>query len=298
MIASVEAPSSTEGSSGRRSLPAGTARSGRDRADDRAEAPAEAEPGQTVVGAGSDDEAEDDRGDSRGQSRTEPDCQAGQDPDQHGRWLGQAGMRDEGAEGQMAWETEHRRELREEDQDRDRILEAGHHRGGDVPDQSAEPEEPEQGLDDPGEEDDEEGEEEDLGGGRARQAPRDDRGQQEGHEAAGGIHQHVAIAQQQDGERDEDGAVEARPDGHGQVLVPQGLEGQHSVSHAHRDREQGGGDPAHDVPSEAAQVESLRHRLGVDRLIRGSGVGAHRAGYQPEGARRASATTRRHFDRS
>jgi hypothetical protein len=188
-------------------------------ADDRAKAFALAQRGQAIVGPGSDDEAEHDRGDPRGRSRTEPDGQACQDPDQEGQRLGQRGVLDELKRRHVPRHAEHGGQLGEEDQDRDGVLEARHDGRGDISDQVAEAQDPEQGLEDSGKEDDEKDQNERLATGGLSQPPGDDGGEQEGHHAARGIHQRVAVAEEQDGEREEDGAVEAGEDADGDILV-------------------------------------------------------------------------------
>ena len=119
----------------------------------------------------------------------------------------------------MSRNAEHRGQLGEEDQDRDGVLEARHDGRGNVPDQIAEAQDPEQSLEDPGEEDDEKDQDQWLGTGGLRQASGDDGREQEGHHAARGVHQRVTVAQEKNGERDEDGAVEARENTDGDILV-------------------------------------------------------------------------------
>jgi hypothetical protein len=104
-----------------------------------------------------------------------------------------------------------------------------------------------EGWKDPSEKGDEKDQDERTGNLGPRHVSGDDGGQQEGHHAARGVHQGMAIAQEQDGERDEDGAVEAGEDADGDVLVAEWRERQHSIAHPHRDGENGGGDPAREV---------------------------------------------------
>ncbi len=234
----------------------GFRQSGRDPAHHRSQTRLKAEPGQPEIGCRAGDEAQDDRRDDRKGARSQPDGQPGEDPDRQGRQLDERRMGHERSERHVARDAEQCRQLGEENQHRDRILKAGHDRGRDVADEGSEPQQPEQGLRDPGHEDDEERERQRLATVLVREAAADGGGQQEGDEAARREHQRLAFTEEKHGERDEDCAVQAGKDGHREVLVSERKQREHAVPHAHRDREQGRGDPAHHVALQARQVEA------------------------------------------
>jgi hypothetical protein len=232
--------------------------------DHSPEALAVAEKGERIVRAGAGDQP----GDHRRHSR----CQPPDPPDHHRR--AEADGEGEGLHGRevaadlrrrdVGRRPRQRADLRDQDQERHRVLESRHHRRGDVLDQGADAEGADQRLEHPGQQDDEEEKRQRLlhgpraagGGRRGRDRLQDDRAQQQSEDAPRGVDRRAAGSERERRQRHEGRAIEAGEDGVGDVLIAERVEGEDAIADAGRDAQEGGGGAAHHLTANACHSRS------------------------------------------
>ena len=244
----------------------------RHRPDHPPEAFPVAEEGERVVRPGADDQP----GDHRRHPRREPPCLPDHDrraeADGEGERLHRGEVTADLCRREARRHPGQRAELRDQDEEGDRVLESRHHRRGDVLDQGADAERAEQRLEHAGHEDDEKEQGEGLldapppasGGGRGRDRLEHDRSQQQGQHAPRRVDRRAPVSQRERRQRHEGRGVKAGEDGVGDVLITERVEGEHPVAHADRHTEEGGGGAAHQLTANGRHVRSC---AGPGRLV-------------------------------